>query len=155
MASMMLLGLCLMGRAYAQDAAVQCNSDAADQIMAGCTAVIQQGTETPQHLAMAYTNRSSVYAARGDYSSAIQDCSHAITLWPDDATAYYNRGISYASMNSPNLQQALADLSKAIQIRPGYAKAYKDRGYVEKALGQTAQAQADFDKAVQLGASPP
>jgi tetratricopeptide (TPR) repeat protein len=143
-----------IARAQDSQSAVKCNSNVPDDIMSGCTAVIQQGSETPRHLAMAYTNRGSVYANRGDYKRSIDDCDQAIKLWPEDYTAYRNRGVSYASMEKPNFDHAIADFTKAIQLKPDYARAYMDRGYVYRGLGQTDRAQADFDQAARLTASP-
>ncbi|MBQ6975990.1 MAG: tetratricopeptide repeat protein [Selenomonadaceae bacterium] len=47
--------------------------------------------------------------------------------------------------------QASSDYTKAIQINPNFAEAYYNRGLAYQALGNNAQAQADFQRAKELG----
>jgi tetratricopeptide (TPR) repeat protein len=47
--------------------------------VAGCTNLIEAATES-HHLAIAYRNRSSAYAALGEFERAEQDYEQAITL---------------------------------------------------------------------------
>jgi hypothetical protein len=49
--------------------------------IAGCTNLLEAGT--PRHFAIAYRNRSSAYAALGDFERAEQDYHHAVALNPD------------------------------------------------------------------------
>jgi len=49
--------------------------------IAGCTGLLDAGTS--RHFAIAYRNRSSAYAALGDFDRAEQDYHHAVTLNPD------------------------------------------------------------------------
>jgi tetratricopeptide (TPR) repeat protein len=136
--------------AAAQDAAVKCNSSNPDDIISGCTAIINAGQESSGHLAMAYTFRGVVFANRGMADRAIADYSQAIRLSPSDATAYFNRGIEYGVAHQFDL--AISDFTQAIALRPDYGKAYLDRGRVYQAKGDDQRAQADFQKAKSLGA---
>src|SRR5271170_3306736 len=61
----------------------------------GCTAVIQSGRETQKNLAIAYSNRGAVYSDEKDYDRAIADYDQAITLDPQNAAPYNNRGNAY------------------------------------------------------------
>jgi tetratricopeptide (TPR) repeat protein len=67
---------------------------------------------------------------------------------PDDAEAYYNRGVAYYDKGL--YRQAIADFDKAIRLSPGYAKAYYSRGLAYLDEEQYDWAIADFDKAIEL-----
>lgn len=62
---------------------------------------------------------------RGDYDSAIRDCTIAIELDPTYAKAYNNRGIVLLDKHLPDA--AIADFTKAIELDPFYEKAYSNR----------------------------
>jgi tetratricopeptide (TPR) repeat protein len=49
--------------------------------IAGCTNLLEAGAS--RHFAIAYRNRSSAYAALGDFDRAEQDYHHAVALNPD------------------------------------------------------------------------
>jgi len=65
-------------------------------------------------------NRANVYAARKDYSRAIDDYTHALELDPNMAEAYYNRGL--VRLFSGKKTEGIADLSKAGEL--GLYEAY-------------------------------
>lgn len=136
--------------AAAQSAAVKCNSKVPADIIAGCTAIINAGRETPHHVAMAYTYRGVAYAARGASAKAISDYSQAIRIFPSDPTAYFNRGVEYGSTKKFDL--AIADFTKAIALKPNYGKAYRDRGTVYQLKGDKVHAETDYAMARKLGA---
>ena len=52
----------------------------------------------------------------------------AIELNPNDAGAYYNRGVAYYKQGK--YQQALADYDKALELNPQGATIYNDRGVI-------------------------
>ena len=52
-------------------------------------------------------------------------------------------------MNKPD--EAIADLTRCIQIQPNHGLAYLERGRAYTAKGNQAAAQADLQKAAQLG----
>ena len=45
---------------------------------------------------------------------------------------------------------AISDFDKAINLKNDYARAYYNRGINQKALGNTKEAEADLEKALQL-----
>jgi hypothetical protein len=49
--------------------------------IAGCSSLLEAGTS--RHFPIAYRNRSSAYAALGDFERAEQDYHHAVALNPD------------------------------------------------------------------------
>lgn len=72
-------------------------------------------------LAIAHYNKGVVYAAAGDFTSALSAFNEAITLKPDMGEAYYNRGYVYFRLG--NAAEGSADLSHAGQlgIVPSYS----------------------------------
>ena len=84
-----------------------------------------------------------------DYYGAIEDYSKAIELDPDDADAYYNRGVAKKKLK--DYYGAINDYSKAIELKPDYADAYVNRGISKEDLGDLNGACADWKKAASLG----
>ena len=50
-----------------------------------------------------------------------------------------------------NYDQAIKDWSEAIRLKPDYELAWYSRSFAHKELGNTAEAYADLEKAVELG----
>ena len=72
---------------------------------------------------------ASPTGGKGGYDRAIADFDEAIKLNPNDANAYYNRGLAYKKKGDK--EQAIADFRKALEIDPSYQKAK----IILKALG--------------------
>jgi tetratricopeptide (TPR) repeat protein len=62
--------------------------------------------------------------AKGDHDCAIADFTKAIGITPQDADAYYNRGLVHRAKGKI---YAIADYTKAIEINPRHAAAYSSR----------------------------
>ncbi|MFB9262912.1 tetratricopeptide repeat protein [Bradyrhizobium erythrophlei] len=129
-------------------AAIKCNSKVPADVIAGCTAIINAGTESPQHLAMAYSYRGNVYNDQHQYAKAISDFSNTIRLAPSPV-GYFNRGVAYGVSNQ--LDKAIDDFTHAVTLNPKYARAYLDRGRIYQMKGDTANAEKDFAMAKSLG----
>ena len=71
-----------------------------------------------------------------------------ILLKPDDAVAYYNRGVDYQAIG--DLDRAITDYDKAIQLKPDFTKAYYSRGLAYATKGDKQSASADFKKTLEL-----
>src|ERR1700741_1226375 len=54
-----------------------------EQTIAGCTAVIQGGNESPQDQAIAYYNRGIGYQNKKDQDRPLPDCDQGLRLSPD------------------------------------------------------------------------
>ena len=89
------------------------------------------------------------YLKKHDVDKSIADCTEAIRLDPDNASAYYNRGKAYA--NKQYLDKAIADCTEAIRLKPDYAEAYDLRGVAYKNSGHSDKANVDFARAKELG----
>lgn len=105
-----------------------------------------------------YFYRGSFYYILGKYTNSIEDFTKSIQLSPpDNDIPYFYRGRAY--YYSRNYERAVADFTKAIQLDPEVAGTdffdkgsyYYYRGLCYKALGDNTRAQADFNKAKELG----
>ena len=84
----------------------------------------------------------------GNSEESISAYNRAISLKPDYADAYNNRGNAKIALGQHN--EAIADYDKAIQLKQNFAEAYNNRGVAKAELKQYEKAIADYDKAIQL-----
>jgi len=98
---------------------------------------------------MAYGLRGQLYKSAGDFEHARADLSQSIRFDPNDASALFVRGtVSYLMGNNP---AALADFNASLKIDPSNQATYFNRGVAYYVIGgRTADAEADFRKAVEL-----
>ena len=95
-----------------------------------------------------YTITAKELNEQKQYDAAIKRCTTILSLYPNNATAYFQRGRAYTF--NKQYQQAIADFNKAIQIDPNFAYAYNNRGIAYRNLNQYQQAIDDFNKAIQI-----
>lgn len=57
----------------------------------------------------------------------IKVCDEAVSLHPQSAEVYYQRGFVYQKLGDS--EHAIEDFNKAIQINPQFAMAYSNRGF--------------------------
>jgi len=117
-----------------------------DMRIAGCGAIISDGLETPQTIALAFLRRANAWEAKGDRERALADFSESIRLNPSDAHAFNGRGAVQKDFG-----QAIADFDEAIRLDPSYAKAYYNRGVAWSGRGETDNALSDFNEALAFG----
>lgn len=84
-----------------------------------------------------------------NYDAAIADLDRAISLAPDFAHLYYNRG--NLRCLSGNMAGAIEDYTRAIELYPALAEAYYNRGLVQLYLKDTRKGCLDISKAGELG----
>lgn len=108
---------------------------------------------------VAWNNRGSTKEKYKMHADAIQDFDEAISLKPDYAHAYYNRGTARKNLAEKTYNQAektklyqdaLDDYNKAIILIPDFDKAFHNRGIIYDNLGQFDLAMKDFEKALEL-----
>lgn len=82
------------------------------------------------------------------HKEAISCFSTAIEINPNDASAYYYRGLSHHTMGS--YDPAISDYTKTIELKPKFAKAYVFRGLAYKKLGNQQKSRIDLVTANRL-----
>ena len=99
-------------------------------------------------LALSLFEQANFLYMLGQFDQAIQRYSEAITMNPDYADAYNNRGTAYAKTG--DYEQTIADSNKAIELNPNLAKAYNNRGLAYYTKSDYDRAIADFNRAIKL-----
>jgi tetratricopeptide (TPR) repeat protein len=101
----------------------------------------------PHHTqAMLYLADSEIQMNRSE--DALPLLEDLVALDPDNAMAHRDLGIAYADINRN--QDALTQLQTAIKLSPTNVNAHWRLGRLYRAMGMTAQAKAEFDKASSL-----
>jgi tetratricopeptide (TPR) repeat protein len=114
-----------------------------------CTAALQLSDISPRDSAATMINRSILRTHAGDETGAIADCTHGLTIDPELAEGYVDRGV--AEILLKDWSAALADINKGIDMNTDKLEfAYYDRGIVEESTGNIRAAYEDYKKAVQL-----
>ena len=78
--------------------------------------------------------------------AAIANYTEAIELDPQDAAAYFNRGLAWYDQD--DLDRAIADYTEAIKLAPQFALAYNNRGIASSDQGDFDRAIADYSAAI-------
>ncbi|HKS39781.1 MAG TPA: tetratricopeptide repeat protein [Blastocatellia bacterium] len=116
------------------------------------TAINQSGVPNQMvNPADIYFYRGTAYyykAGVNGIDNAIADYDNAIRFKPDDASAYYNRGVAYGKKG--DYDRAIADYDNAIRLKPDDASAYNNRGNAYGNKGDYDRAIADYDNAIKL-----
>jgi tetratricopeptide (TPR) repeat protein len=79
---------------------------------------------------------------------AIAAYDRAISLKPDYADAYNNKGVALDELNRN--EEAIAAYDRAISLKPDYANAYCNKGIALNALNRKEEAIAAYDRAISL-----
>lgn len=112
------------------------------------TEAIFSGHLSPDTLAFALGHRALARTHLGKHRAAIHDFNTAISLSPEDATFYNNRGNLLLEIGL--YTEAVKDFDQAISLLPSYGAAYNNRGNALISLGDYAEAIADFARAIEL-----
>jgi tetratricopeptide (TPR) repeat protein len=97
----------------------------------------------------AFFNRAFSYDIKKDYKASIKDYTEAIRLNPKSQLAYYNRGTAY--YNIADDDKAIEDLNESIRMNPEHDRSYYNRSLALRAKGKIELADADLQKAKDLG----
>ena len=77
-----------------------------------------------------------------------KDNTKAIAPTPDDAEAYYKRGVACGEKG--DFDRAIEDFNKVIDLNPDSAEAYYNRGFAYNSKGAIDRAIENYNKAIQL-----
>lgn len=108
-----------------------------------CTAAIQSGQLSDEHLALALNNRGRAYFIKKDYDQAVRDYDRAISLQPSDSSALIGRGNAY--LEKRHYERALADYEAAAEINPKVVLE-RSKGLLFFYLGRMTQSAEMFEK---------
>ena len=134
---------------WAQDNSKTCSEGKdPDQVIATCTAVIGQGSNTPSALVAALASRGKAYSAKNDADHALQDFDKAIGMDPKNVDLYLGkcRALAAASRH----KDAIPVCSESLRLNPNNAEALRDRGHYFLNLGEVRPALDDLMRARQL-----
>jgi len=84
----------------------------------------------------------------GVFKNAITVWSDVIKKYPEEYTAYYNRGLEYNEQE--NYDKALIDFNMTVRLNPGYAKARMYRAIIIDRRGNHLEALNDLNIAISL-----
>ena len=85
----------LTATAAAADDRDACMKESGDEAIAACTRAIDSGRYSGRQLAVLLINRCAEWPEKRENDKAIEDCSQAIQLNPNDADLFNNRGLAY------------------------------------------------------------
>jgi Flp pilus assembly protein TadD len=91
---------------------------------------------------------------RGKYAEAVSCFRVCISLAPDRAECYYNRGLAWDRQGPDQAAAALHDYDRALELDPTLAAAALNRGVLHYKAGRHARAEADLRHAAECGADP-
>jgi tetratricopeptide (TPR) repeat protein len=83
------------------------------------------------------------------WNEALNAYDKVLELNPNDASAYYNRGLAYSNLG--NYKLAILNYDRAIELNPKDADAYYNRGNAYSRLGNSSYAKEDWKIAAKLG----
>ena len=106
---------------------------------------------TPKTLCRSANDRGMELFAAGQHSAAFDCFTEAIRLCPTSPVYHCNRAAAALKLGQPGI--AAEDAAQAAQRDPGYLRAYLRLGRARLQLQQPAEAQAAFQKAVELDAA--
>lgn len=118
----------------------------------GCFLSLYPADAYPQQTAEVLNMRGNALREQGDLAGALEQYSEAITVQPDYAIAYNNRGWAHFLLGGD--EPALADYTLAISYDPDLAYAYNNRGLLYQFRGDLRLAAGDFERALALGLDP-
>ena len=98
--------------------------------------------------AIRLAKQGNQHFAAGEFDLAIECYNKAIALDPEDAEAFYNRGLAYDKKGEFDL--AIQDFDQAIALNPEDAKAFYNRGVAYNKKGEFDRAIEDFNQAIAL-----
>ena len=87
------------------------------------------------------------------WSQNIAAYTEAIQRNPNDAIAFYNRGLAYAAMRE--FAKAIEDYTEAIRLNPNFTDAYNNRGNAHFNIEEYDKAIEDYQAALRIDPNHP
>lgn len=114
-----------------------------------CSAALDSATDSEARAAL-LVNRAYIRLRMADYADTVADANAGLSLAPDLAAAYLNRGAGLIGLG--RYQEALPSLERAVALSSGdkLELAYYNRGIAREHLGDIRGAYFDYKKAAEL-----
>jgi serine/threonine-protein kinase len=106
-----------------------------------------------RELSYTYRGRGGAHLQLQNYREAVEDCTSAINLNPEDPVNYNNRGAIYSLIGKFN--EALEDYNKAKSLDPFYADVYVNISRILHLKGKSYEAIENLCKALDLSPTKP
>ena len=90
------------------------------------------------------SNLACAYSEERNYVKAIDACTKAIKISPNNEVAYHNRGGYFSRLK--RFEDAILDYSKTIELNSEFEDAYFTRAIRLKAFSRYSKALSDFKK---------
>ena len=119
-----------------------------DRAITFYTSALERGTLSKKDQAIAYERRCAAHIAKGFFAFAINDCSAALSLNDQIASAYNGR--CWAQARTNKLEQAVADCEKAVALDRDEKSFAHNLGFVYEELGDTERAKSAYGQALAL-----
>lgn len=136
----------------AQDEAVQAEQwDLAIEFGERILALTPRNDDVAYTTGVAYNQRAVHAMDDGDHNQALLDLNHAIQYLPNDALAFFNRGLTRYRLS--NYAGALDDARRAIEVREDDFDLLVFRARCHRALANPDEALADYMRALDTSPS--
>jgi tetratricopeptide (TPR) repeat protein len=113
-----------------------------------CTAVIESNNLGAKDLAEAYYRRALGYEGRKQFDYAFTDYNKSISLNPNDARVYVDRGNIH--LDKGRGRCAIADFERARKLAPKFMAPYNNLGSIYDQTGNYDRAIASYSTAIKL-----
>ena len=116
------------------------------------TAALEDSALSNDRRAILLTERGVAHMKRRNTKAAVDDFNKAVTLYPEYAAVYVNRGNLLLSLGQTpeTIKEAIKDFDRAIVLSPALAAAFGNRGAAHLKLNSPDAAVADFTRAIEL-----
>lgn len=112
------------------------------------TLKLDDETDSPSNVLIAYYHLGNAYAETGQHKDAIEAYRHVVKLMPTLAKPYYNLALSYAADGQQ--PEAINAFKEAIKLNPDYWEAYYNMGVAYSKSEQYPEAVEAFKKTLSL-----
>jgi len=123
---------------------------ASDQGLQNCDRALTEEALTVRDRSATHVNRGILYMHAKDLPRALADYEKALTLKPNLAEAYVNKGIALVHLGGRD-SEAVEAITKGISLNTARPEiAYYTRGVANELLGNTRAAYEDYQQAATL-----
>jgi tetratricopeptide (TPR) repeat protein len=99
----------------------------------------------PQRAQSAFDDAQRLMSA-GHYAKAIDGFTRTLSIWPQMANAYVQRGLAHHFLGED--EPALADLDRALGLDPNLPDAYAAKGSISRDHGDVSRAMEEYSRSI-------